>query len=163
MSEKDQHQVRVLLLVGLKNVPGERNLVADFPTKLVRRFSPDDRAGAGGEGRPIRSELEFHRNAGHHAEREVHREELRPKASGAFVARLPGTRREDRVPGDERRQPHRPDRKKIVEEDRKRELETIHRDCVFHAGLPYGSQLRGAPRAVLSGRAWSLAPRLANG
>jgi hypothetical protein len=96
---------------------------------------PDNLTGPRGERRPIGAELKFHRNARHDAGREVYREDLRPKAGTLRRIRVAGSRSFDRVPSNERREAHRPDRKEVMEHDGKRELQPV-RDDGIHERSP---------------------------
>src|SRR5882762_2342829 len=72
--------------------------------------------------RPVRSELEFHRNAGHDADREIQSENFRPKSDGLVVFIIAGTERAPFPVNDEPRQSHRELWKQVVINDREPEL-----------------------------------------
>src|SRR5438309_8153843 len=60
----------------------ERALQEEGEHAFHRQRLSDDATGVFGKVRPIRSELEFHRNSGHDADREIQSENLGPKSDG---------------------------------------------------------------------------------
>jgi hypothetical protein len=93
----------------------------------------DDAARRPRERRPVGAELEFHRDAGHDAEREVDPEDLRPKARDLVVAFV-GSRDGQRLDhDDEWRQAHRELWEEIVERHREGELQAVHQQGFVHA------------------------------
>src|SRR6266480_7720392 len=58
-----------------------------------RQRLSDDATGVFGKVRPIRSELEFHRNSGHDADREIESEDLGPKPDRMIVFFITGPQR----------------------------------------------------------------------
>lgn len=90
----------------------------------------DDPARASRELRPVGAELEFHRNAGHHAEQEVDGEDFRPEARGLIPALLPGTQSDELHGHHQQRQAHRELREQIVERDRESKVNTVQKEGV---------------------------------
>src|SRR5215469_636759 len=72
--------------------------------------------------RPVRSELELHRNSGDDADREIESEDLGPKPNRLIVFLVAGPERAPVPVNDEPRQPHRELRKQIMIDQREREL-----------------------------------------
>src|SRR6266403_2367616 len=60
----------------------ERALQEEGEHAFHRQRLSDDATGVFGKVRPIRSELEFHRNAGDDTDREIQSENLGPKSDG---------------------------------------------------------------------------------
>src|SRR6266513_2214243 len=63
----------------------ERALQEEREHPFHRQRLPNHAAGILRKIRPIRSELEFHRNSGHDADREIEAEDLGPKSDGLVV------------------------------------------------------------------------------
>ena len=116
---------------------------------LHRERLTDNRTGVARKGRPVRSELKLHWNAGDDAGGKVDRKDLRPEVGNprglfiAFARRLPGVR------SHERRKPHRSDRKEVMEHDREGKLQPIdeHGISAVASRLPRDHELRSSSRA----------------
>src|SRR6266568_3862478 len=70
-------------------------------------------AGVFGKIRPVRSELEFHRNAGDDADREIESEDLRPKANRLIVFFVPSSKGAPFPVNEKPSQPHGELRKEV--------------------------------------------------
>src|SRR6266404_7489654 len=82
----------------------------------------DHTAGILRKVRPVRSELEFHRNPRDHADGKIKSEYLGPKPDSLIVFLVPSSERTPFPVNDEQRQPHGELRKEIVIDDREPEL-----------------------------------------
>src|SRR5205814_5097352 len=71
----------------------ERALEKEREHAFHRQRLSDDSAGVFGKVRPVRSELKFHRNAGHDADREIQSENLGPKSNRLVVFIIAGAER----------------------------------------------------------------------
>src|SRR5438309_4121939 len=71
---------------------------------------------------PVRSELEFHRNAGHDSDREIQSENLGPKSNRLVVFIIAGAERAPFPVNQKPSQPHGELRKQVVINDREPEL-----------------------------------------
>jgi hypothetical protein len=92
----------------------------------------DDVARIAGKPRPVGPELELHRDAGHHADREVDAEDPDPE-SRRFVPPLAAPAQAEGLHhDDEKGQAHRQDREEVVVDDGERELEAVQDDRVAH-------------------------------
>src|SRR2546421_12730488 len=100
----------------------ERALKEEGEHSFHRQRLSDDATGVFGKVRPIRSELEFHRNAGHDADREIQSENLRPEPNRLIVFFITGPKRAPFPINQEPRQPHGELRKEVVINDREPEL-----------------------------------------
>ena len=72
--------------------------------------------------RPVRAELKFHRDAGHHADGKIDSENARPKTRGISESFITGAQMSPFEIDEKPRQPHRELRKQIVIGDGEREL-----------------------------------------
>src|SRR5438132_3230237 len=90
--------------------PFHRQRLTDDATSVFRKV------------RPVRSELEFHRNAGHDADREIQSENFRPKSDGLVVFFITSPERAPFPTTQEPRQPPGELGKEIVIDDREPEL-----------------------------------------
>ena len=126
----------------------ERGLEEEREEPLHRERVADHVARVAREARPVRPELELHRDAGHDADREVDPEDADPEAGGvvpALAARAQGERLHD---DDQEREAHREDREQVVEQDREGELEPVEEERIAHrVSWPESSRLRGAAAA----------------
>jgi hypothetical protein len=95
----------------------------------------DDVAGETRESCPIRAELELHGKPGHDSHREVEPEDPDPEARGVIPFRAARTESKRLHDHDEKRQPHRQDRKEIVIDDREGELEAVEEERIAHAAV----------------------------
>src|SRR5262249_21436296 len=75
-----------------------------------------------GKVRPVRSELELHRNSGDDADREIKSENLGPKSNSLIVFFVTGPERAPFPVNDEPRQPHRQLREQVVINQREPKL-----------------------------------------
>ena len=92
----------------------------------------DDAARVLREVRPVRPELELHRDAGDHADGEVEPEDLRPEPRRGGVALVTGPERAPFPVHEEPREPHRQLRKEIVVGDGEGELQPVPKSGVVH-------------------------------
>src|SRR5882724_8412292 len=90
--------------------PFHRQRLANYAAGILRKV------------RPVRSELEFHRNAGDDTDREIQSENLRPKPNRLIVFFITGAERAPFPINQEPRQPHGELRKEVVINDREPEL-----------------------------------------
>src|ERR1035441_6633201 len=112
---------------------------------LHRQGVPDDVAGVAGEARPVRPELELHRDARHDADCEVDAEDPDPEARG-LVPALPAASQAPRLHhDDQKRLPHRQDGEEIVVDQGEGELETVEKKGVTHE-VPRARPRRGDAR-----------------
>jgi hypothetical protein len=88
----------------------------------------DDRTNTRRKRRQIRAELELHRAPGNDAGREVDREDPPPEPSSRPRLRITRRSCAEMEVGDKGREPHREDRKQIVEHRGERELNPIGED-----------------------------------
>src|SRR6266478_3148070 len=100
----------------------ERALQEEREHAFHRQRLSDDATGVFGKVRPVRSELEFHWDAGDDADREIQSENLGPKSDGLVVFIIAGAERAPFPVNDEPRQPHRELREQVVINDREPEL-----------------------------------------
>src|SRR5438034_8555465 len=100
----------------------ERALQEEREHPFHRQRLSDYAAGVFGKIRPVRSELELHRNAGYDPDRKIESENLGPKPDGLVVFIIAGAERAPFPVNDEPRQPHRELRKEVVINDREPEL-----------------------------------------
>src|SRR2546423_1461668 len=87
-----------------------RQRLSDYSTGILRKVCP------------VRSELEFHRNAGHDSDRKIQPENLGPKSDGLIVFIIAGAERAPFPVNQEPRQPHRELWEQVVINDREPEL-----------------------------------------
>src|SRR3954468_21489233 len=95
----------------------ERALQEEREHTFHRQRLADHAAGVFGKLRPVRSELELHRNAGHDADREIQSENLGPKSNGLIVFLVTSSERTPFPVNDEQRQPHGELREQVVIDD----------------------------------------------
>src|SRR5438132_14341365 len=100
----------------------ERALQEEREHPFHRQRLTDDATSVFRKVRPVRSELEFHRNAGHDADREIQSENFRPKSDGLVVFFITSPERAPFPTTQEPRQPPGELRKEIVIDDREPEL-----------------------------------------
>ena len=103
----------------------ERALQEEGEHAFHRQRLSDHTAGVFGKVRPIRSELEFHRNAGDDADGKIKSENLGPKSDGLVVFIIAGAQCAPFPVNDEPRQPHRELREQVVINDREPELQPV--------------------------------------
>ena len=90
----------------------------------------DHAAGGAGKLRPVGAELEFHGNAGHHADQKIDGKYFRPEAR-RFVVALVVTDQGHRLEHDDQQgQPHGQLRKQIVIGDGESEVQTVEEQRV---------------------------------
>src|SRR5438128_3613778 len=92
----------------------ERALQEEREHAFHRQRLSDDATGVFGKIRPVRSELEFHRNAGDDADREIESEDLRPKANRLIVFFVPSSKGAPFPVNEKPSQPHGELRKEVV-------------------------------------------------
>src|SRR5262249_28905385 len=78
-----------------------------------------------GKVRPVRSELELHRNSGDDADREIKSKDFGPKPNGLIVFLVAGPKRAPFPVNNEPRQPHRELREQVVINEREPELQPV--------------------------------------
>ena len=100
----------------------ERALQEEREHPFHRQRLSDHAAGILRKVCPVRSELEFHRNAGDDSDREIQSENLGPKPNRLIVFFVAGPQRAPFPVNHEPRQPHRELRKQVVINDREPEL-----------------------------------------
>src|SRR5262245_16473426 len=82
--------------------------------------------------RPVRTELEFHENSGHHANDEVDSQDSCPEASCLMVGFVVTAQREGLQDDNERRKTHGELWKEVVEGDRKGKMQAVNQECAIH-------------------------------
>src|SRR6266436_8292225 len=87
-----------------------------------RQRLSDYAAGVFGEVRPVRSELELHRNAGDDADREIQSKDLGPKPDRLIVFFVPSSKGAPFPVNEKPSQPHRELWEQVVINDREPEL-----------------------------------------
>src|SRR6266581_5443651 len=100
----------------------ERALQEEREHAFHRQRLSDHAAGVFGKIRPVRSELELHRNAGDDADREIESEDLGPKPDSLIVFFVTGPERAPFPVNQEPREPHRELREQVMVNDRESEL-----------------------------------------
>ena len=95
----------------------------------------DDSTGKAREVRPVRPELKFHRNAGHHANHEVDPENARPEPGGLVISLVVAPEGKRLQHHDQGRQPHRELRKQVVKSDGEGEVQAVNQKCAIHVRI----------------------------
>ena len=113
----------------------------------------DDAAGGSGEARPVRAELEFHRDAGHDPDGEVDSENPGPEPRGTVVMIIAGAQPNGFQDYDEQRQAHRELREDVVVGNGERKMQAMNSQGILHATPPAASNHRPA---------WSSPPKMTN-
>src|SRR5438876_6747101 len=85
----------------------ERALQEEREHPFHRQRLSDHGAGVFGKIRPVRSELELHRNAGHDTDRKIESENLGPEPNRPIVFFVPSSKGAPFPVNDEPREPHR--------------------------------------------------------
>ena len=129
----------------------ERALEQEGEHPFHRQRLSDDAARVLREVRPVRPELELHRDAGDHADGEVQPEDPRPEPGRRGVALVTGPQRAPFPEHEEPRQPHRELREEIVVGDGEGELKPVPEGGVVHAA-------HSIPRVREAGRHRHLLP-----
>src|SRR5262249_19217644 len=93
----------------------------------------DDVDGEARKLRPVRAEMEFHRNPRNHADGEVDPEDADPEPRGVVPALPPGPEPQGFHHHDQQGQPHRQDREEVVVDDGERELEAMEKERIAQA------------------------------
>ena len=124
----------------------ERALEQEGKHPFHREGLSDDATRVLGEIRPIRPELEFHRDACDYADGEVQSKDLRPETGRGSVALVTGPERAPFPVDEEPGQSHRQLGKEIVVGDREGELKPVPQGRVVHyhfaaAGRPMAAAL----------------------
>jgi hypothetical protein len=96
----------------------------------------DHTARKGGELRPIRAELEFQRDAGDDAEREIEGKNLGPKLRHFVIMVIAGDERACSEVEEQQGQPHGQLGKEVVEGDGESKLEAVVKQRGFHCSFP---------------------------
>ena len=109
-----------------------------------RQRLSDDTAGVFGKVRPVRSELELHRNAGDDADREVESENLRPKPDSLVVFLVTTSERAPFPVNQKQREPHGELWKQVVINDREPELQPVPKARIVKDRVHCRSLGRGA-------------------
>ena len=110
----------------------ERALEQEGKHPFHRERLSDDAARVLREVRPVRPELELHRDAGDHADGEVQPEDLRPEPGRGGVALITGPERAPLPVDEEPGESHRQLRKEIVVGDGEGELKPVPQGGVVH-------------------------------
>ncbi|MGC3991945.1 MAG: hypothetical protein QM796_20095 [Chthoniobacteraceae bacterium] len=116
---------------------------------LHRQRLPDDAAAVARKARPVRAELKFHRDAGHHPDRKVQPKDFRPEPRGLIVFFLAGPERLPFPKNEKPRQPHRELREEVMIGDGKGELDAMPERGIgeWDAGISHGEyEVRGCVR-----------------
>src|SRR5881398_3247279 len=92
----------------------ERALQEEGEHAFHRQRLSDDATGVFGKIRPVRSELELHRNAGHDTDRKIESENLGPEPNRPIVFFVPSSKGAPFPVNDEPREPHRELREQVV-------------------------------------------------
>ncbi len=100
----------------------ERALQEEREHAFHRQRLSDHATGVFGKVRPVRSELEFHRNAGDDTDRKIESENLGPKPDGLIVFFVPSSQGAPFPVNEKPSQPHGELRKEVVINDREPEL-----------------------------------------
>src|SRR6266550_6412167 len=100
----------------------ERALQEEREHPFHRQRLPNHAAGILRKIRPIRSELEFHRNAGHDTDGKIKSENLRPKPDRLIVFFVPSSKGAPFPVNEKPSQPHGELWKQVVIDDREPEL-----------------------------------------
>ena len=98
-----------------------------------RQRLPDHSSRGLRKRRPVRPELEFHRNSRHDAERKINSENPRPESRRAIVVFIPGAQCFRLQVDQQQRKPHRQLRKNIVKGDSEGELQPVYVHCLSHS------------------------------
>src|SRR6202040_248725 len=100
----------------------ERALQKEREHPFHRQRLSDYATGVFGKVRPVRSELEFHRDAGDDTDGEIQSENLRPKPNRLVVFFVTASERAPFPVNQKQREPHGELWKEVVINDREREL-----------------------------------------
>src|SRR6266550_3638376 len=103
----------------------ERALQEEREHSFHRQRLTDDATSVFRKVRPVRSELEFHRNAGHDANREIQSENLRPKPNRLIVFFVPSSKGAPFPVNEKPSQPHGELWKQVAIDDREPELSPV--------------------------------------
>src|SRR5579864_2453994 len=98
-----------------------------------RECLPDDSSGKAREVRPVRAELEFHRDSSHHSENKIDSEDPRPEAGGPVIGLVVASQSDRLQHHNQWRQPHGQLRKKIMKGDGECEVKAVNKKSTIHA------------------------------
>src|SRR5216684_4059052 len=116
-----------------------------------RQRLTDDSPGGAGKLGPVGAELEFHGNAGHHAERKIDAENFPPEARGAVVVAVVGAQCYGFQDDNQESEPHGELRKQIMERDGESELKAVDGESIVQAdSLPERTDPSLPPRDILT-------------
>jgi len=122
----------------------ERTLQEEREHSFHRQRLSDHAAGILRKIRPVRSKLEFHRNAGHDSDREIQSENLGPKPNRLIVFFVTGPQGAPFPVNQKPRQPHGELRKQVVINDREPELQPVPKARIVEDRVHWRSLGRGA-------------------
>jgi hypothetical protein len=139
-ANRHQHRGEKMLswpepLLAKDQGPDKGALEQEGKHPLHRQRLPDDAARVLREVRPVRPELELHRDTGDHADGEIQPEDPRPETGRRCVPLVTGPQRTPFPEHEEPREPHRQLREQVVVRDGEGELKPVPECGVVHVPL----------------------------
>ena len=129
-------------LLAVQEQAQERRFQEEGEHALHGQGLSDHPAREAGEMRPVRAELELHRDARHYPEHKIDAEDLGPEASSLVVNLIVPAQGQGLQYHDQWRQPHGQLRKQVVKSNREGEVQAVNQESAIHLQTPRDLQYR---------------------